>query len=233
MKHIVKNIHFVGIGGAGMSGIAEVLLNLGYRVTGSDLGTSAATQRLASLGATVMQACDLSRDPVPVERARPAGALAQAGAEVDVVLTRSAREFIGAVTFEALTGRPVHTELVAEGHALDHIKLARSAELILVAPTTAVPMSNATRRILSDMRPFLAPAAARSGEIGVLGRPRRRAGAEEPQVTITGVGDLVPRPRWDEDGVAHGDHPVLAGDLHPRRARQNVIHLQLLRRRLR
>ena len=55
MKHIVKNIHFVGIGGAGMSGIAEVLLNLGYRVTGSDLGTSAATQRLASLGATVMQ----------------------------------------------------------------------------------------------------------------------------------------------------------------------------------
>ena len=37
MKHIVKNIHFVGIGGAGMSGIAEVLLNLGYRVTGSDL----------------------------------------------------------------------------------------------------------------------------------------------------------------------------------------------------
>ena len=63
--------------------------------------------------------------------------LAQAGAEVDVVLTRSAREFIGAVTFEALTGRPVHTELVAEGHALDHIKLARSAELILVAPATA------------------------------------------------------------------------------------------------
>lgn len=55
MKHIVKNIHFVGIGGAGMSGIAEVLLNLGYRVTGSDLGSSAATQRLASLGATVMQ----------------------------------------------------------------------------------------------------------------------------------------------------------------------------------
>ncbi len=63
--------------------------------------------------------------------------LAQAGAKVDVVLTRSAREFIGAVTFEALTGRPVHTELVAEGHALDHIKLARSAELVVVAPATA------------------------------------------------------------------------------------------------
>lgn len=63
--------------------------------------------------------------------------LTQAGAEVDVVLTRSAREFIGAVTFEALTGRPVHTELVAEGHALDHINLARDAQLIVVAPATA------------------------------------------------------------------------------------------------
>ena len=37
MKHIVQQIHFVGIGGAGMSGIAEVLLNLGYQVSGSDL----------------------------------------------------------------------------------------------------------------------------------------------------------------------------------------------------
>ncbi|HEY8607227.1 MAG TPA: UDP-N-acetylmuramate--L-alanine ligase [Noviherbaspirillum sp.] len=53
MKHKVKNIHFVGIGGAGMSGIAEVLLNLGYTVTGSDLGSNAATQRLAELGARV------------------------------------------------------------------------------------------------------------------------------------------------------------------------------------
>ncbi|HUX24429.1 MAG TPA: UDP-N-acetylmuramate--L-alanine ligase [Burkholderiales bacterium] len=53
MKHKVKRVHFVGIGGSGMSGIAEVLLNLGYQVTGSDLGSNAATQRLAGLGATV------------------------------------------------------------------------------------------------------------------------------------------------------------------------------------
>jgi UDP-N-acetylmuramate--alanine ligase len=53
MKHKVKNIHFVGIGGSGMSGIAEVLLNLGYGVSGSDLGTNAATTRLARLGACV------------------------------------------------------------------------------------------------------------------------------------------------------------------------------------
>ena len=53
MKHKVKNIHFVGIGGSGMNGIAEVLLNLGFQVSGSDLGESVATQRLKQLGATV------------------------------------------------------------------------------------------------------------------------------------------------------------------------------------
>jgi UDP-N-acetylmuramate--alanine ligase len=53
MKHKVRNVHFVGIGGSGMSGIAEVLLNLGYQVTGSDLGSNAATVRLAGLGALV------------------------------------------------------------------------------------------------------------------------------------------------------------------------------------
>jgi phosphopantothenoylcysteine decarboxylase/phosphopantothenate--cysteine ligase len=63
--------------------------------------------------------------------------LTQAGAAVDVVLTRSASEFVGAVTFEALTGRPVHTALVAPGHALDHIRLARAAQAVIVAPATA------------------------------------------------------------------------------------------------
>jgi UDP-N-acetylmuramate--alanine ligase len=53
MKHIVQQIHFVGIGGAGMSGIAEVLLNLGYRVSGSDLSKSASTERLKSFGAQI------------------------------------------------------------------------------------------------------------------------------------------------------------------------------------
>jgi UDP-N-acetylmuramate--alanine ligase len=53
MKHKIKHIHFVGIGGSGMSGIAEVLLNLGYKVSGSDLSSNAASQRLAELGARV------------------------------------------------------------------------------------------------------------------------------------------------------------------------------------
>ncbi len=50
MKHAVRHIHFVGVGGVGMSGIAEILLNLGYTISGSDLADSATLRRLASLG---------------------------------------------------------------------------------------------------------------------------------------------------------------------------------------
>ncbi|MEY4481700.1 MAG: UDP-N-acetylmuramate--alanine ligase [Pseudomonadota bacterium] len=53
MKHILHQIHFVGIGGAGMSGIAEVLLNLGYRVSGSDMAESSTTKRLRECGAEI------------------------------------------------------------------------------------------------------------------------------------------------------------------------------------
>ena len=51
----IQRIHFVGIGGIGMSGVAEVLLNLGYGISGSDLRHSAVTQRLATLGATIFE----------------------------------------------------------------------------------------------------------------------------------------------------------------------------------
>ncbi len=53
MKHKVKKIHFIGIGGSGMNGIAEVLLNLGFQVSGSDLSDNSVTQRLNKLGAKV------------------------------------------------------------------------------------------------------------------------------------------------------------------------------------
>lgn len=55
MKHKVKNIHFIGIGGSGMSGIAEVLINLGFQVSGSDLASNSVTARLVAAGATVYQ----------------------------------------------------------------------------------------------------------------------------------------------------------------------------------
>ena len=54
MKHKVKNIHFIGIGGSGMSGIAEVLFNQGFEVTGSDLTESAVTKRLMAQGIKVV-----------------------------------------------------------------------------------------------------------------------------------------------------------------------------------
>ncbi|MGB7134094.1 MAG: Mur ligase domain-containing protein, partial [Acidobacteriaceae bacterium] len=50
-----QRVHFIGIGGIGMSGIAEILLNLDYPVSGSDLRRSAVTERLASLGAIVFE----------------------------------------------------------------------------------------------------------------------------------------------------------------------------------
>jgi UDP-N-acetylmuramate--alanine ligase len=58
MRHRVKRVHFVGIGGAGMSGIAEVLMNLGYEVSGSDLVESATTRRLSDLGAHIARGHD-------------------------------------------------------------------------------------------------------------------------------------------------------------------------------
>ena len=54
MKHRIQHIHFIGIGGSGMSGIAEVLLNLGYAISGSDIQESAVTQRLERLGANIV-----------------------------------------------------------------------------------------------------------------------------------------------------------------------------------
>ncbi|HEY0780349.1 MAG TPA: flavoprotein, partial [Gemmatirosa sp.] len=77
--------------------------------------------------------------------------LAQAGAEVDVVMTRSATEFVGAVTLEALVGRPVHTDLIAAGHALDHIKLARAANAVVVAPCTADFLARAVHGQAGDL----------------------------------------------------------------------------------
>jgi UDP-N-acetylmuramate--alanine ligase len=60
MKHAVKHIHFVGVGGAGMSGIAEILHNLGYTVSGSDLHDSATARRLARLGVRIFTGHDAS-----------------------------------------------------------------------------------------------------------------------------------------------------------------------------
>ncbi|MDQ6887719.1 MAG: bifunctional phosphopantothenoylcysteine decarboxylase/phosphopantothenate--cysteine ligase CoaBC, partial [Gemmatimonadota bacterium] len=77
--------------------------------------------------------------------------LSHAGAQVDVVMTRSAMEFVGPITFEALTGRPVHFEMFEAGRALDHIRLARDAEAIVIAPATADLMARAAQGHADDL----------------------------------------------------------------------------------
>jgi phosphopantothenoylcysteine decarboxylase/phosphopantothenate--cysteine ligase len=77
--------------------------------------------------------------------------LTQAGAEVDVVMTRAALEFVGAITFEAVTGRRSYSEIFGAGNALDHIRLAREAEIFVVAPATADFLARAAHGHADDL----------------------------------------------------------------------------------
>lgn len=77
--------------------------------------------------------------------------LTQAGAEVDVVMTRGALEFVGAITFEAVTGRRAYSEIFGSGNALDHIRLARECDLFVVAPATADFMARAAHGLADDL----------------------------------------------------------------------------------
>src|SRR5271167_4611198 len=94
----IQQIHFVGIGGIGMSGIAEVLLNLGYRVSGSDLKSSAVTQRLVGLGATIFE-----------------GHRAENIAGAEVVVTSSA---IAAENPEVLEAHKLHVPVIQRAEML-------------------------------------------------------------------------------------------------------------------
>ncbi|HET7586285.1 MAG TPA: bifunctional phosphopantothenoylcysteine decarboxylase/phosphopantothenate--cysteine ligase CoaBC [Gemmatimonadaceae bacterium] len=77
--------------------------------------------------------------------------LTLAGASVDVVMTRAATEFIGPVTLEALTGRVAYHDLFASGRALAHIRLAREAELVIVAPATADLLARTASGMADDL----------------------------------------------------------------------------------
>src|ERR1035437_1838675 len=105
----IQRIHFVGIGGIGMSGIAEVLLNLGYRISGSDLKTSAVTARLAVLGATTFE-----------------GHAAANIAGADVVVTSSA---ISTDNPDVAEARRLHVPVIRRAEMLAELmRLKRSEE---------------------------------------------------------------------------------------------------------
>ena len=125
MKHKVKHIHFVGIGGAGMSGIAEVLANLGFTVSGSDLAESATTRRLAGAGVRSLSAMPAvtsgapmrwslsdgseGRQPGSRRRAREEGAGGAARADAG----RTDAPEAGASPLPARTAKTTTTSLVA------------------------------------------------------------------------------------------------------------------------
>ena len=77
--------------------------------------------------------------------------LTQGGAEVDVVMTRAAQEFVGAITFEAVTGRRTYSDIFGAGNALDHIRLAREADMFVVAPATADFLARAAHGHADDL----------------------------------------------------------------------------------
>lgn len=77
--------------------------------------------------------------------------LAEAGAQVDVILTEGAAEFVRPLTFEALSGRPVLTSLWAPNAALEHVRLAAEAELVIVAPATANLLARMAQGIGDDL----------------------------------------------------------------------------------
>jgi UDP-N-acetylmuramate--alanine ligase len=113
MKHKVRRIHFVGIGGAGMSGIAEVLINLGFEVSGSDMADNAVTQRLAGLGARIFK-----------------GHAAIQMANADVLVTSTA---VKADNPEVVAARAAHVPVVARAMML--AELMRFKQGIAVAGT--------------------------------------------------------------------------------------------------
>ncbi len=85
--------------------------------------------------------------------------LTRLGAMVDVVLSRGAEAFVGPVTFEAMTRRPVRTSLWTAGEALDHISLGRTPDLIIVAPATAHCLARCAAGLADDLLTALLLAA--------------------------------------------------------------------------
>ena len=154
----IQRIHFVGIGGIGMSGIAEVLLNLGYKVSGSDLKSSAVTQRLAGLGATTFE-----------------GHRAENIAGAEVVVTSSA---ISAENPEVTEAHRLHIPVIQRAEML--------AELMRLKYGIAIAGMHGKTTTTSMVAAVLAAGGPRSDRR--CRWPRRRHGIERApgQVAISG-----------------------------------------------
>ena len=142
MKHAVKHIHFVGIGGAGMSGIAEILHNLGYRISGSDQSESATTERAGRARASASRSATTPRNIAgaeavvtssAVQRRQPGGAWRRARARIPVVpravmlaeLMRLKQGIAIAGTHGKTTTTSLVTSVLAEGGARPDLRHRR------------------------------------------------------------------------------------------------------------
>jgi phosphopantothenoylcysteine decarboxylase/phosphopantothenate--cysteine ligase len=151
------------------------------------------------------------------------------GAHVDAVLTRGAGEFVGAVTFESVTRRPVHTSLWEPGRALEHIALGQDTDLIIVAPATAHLLARAAAGMADDLLTavllagtapvLLAPAMndemyadpATSANLALLRDRGWRTVGPNIGPLAEGASDRPGRMAEPEEILAHAER-VLAGD---------------------
>jgi phosphopantothenoylcysteine decarboxylase/phosphopantothenate--cysteine ligase len=118
--------------------------------------------------------------------------LAQLGADVRVIMTRSAERFVGAQTFAALTGNPVYTELFGPGADVPHVELARGAELLIVAPATA----NALAKLANGFADDLFSATVLTASCPVLIAPAMHTEMWENEATRANVETLTGRHMW-------------------------------------
>ena len=114
----------------------------------------------------------------------------ESGHRVRVVPTPSALEFVGAATFEALSGQPVHTGVFADVHQVPHVRLGKEADLVVVAPATADLLARAAQGRADDLL-----IASTGGEESIIPEIRR------PDGVIAGTTSLFPG-SWGEEIIA-------------------------------
>jgi len=152
-----KHIHFVGIGGIGMSGIAELLLNLGYKVSGSDLRSSEITRRLESLGGTVYQ-----------------GHQAAGVANADVVVASSA---IGDNNPEILAARDEHIPVIQRAEMLAELMRLKKYGIAIAGSHGKTSTTSLVAAILAEAG--LDPTVVVGGKVDHLGGSNARLGEGE------------------------------------------------------
>ncbi len=157
MYQKAKHIHFVGIGGIGMSGIAELLLNLGYRVSGSDLRSSEITRHLENLGAAVYQ-----------------GHQAAGVADADVVVASSA---IGDDNPDILAAREEHVPVIQRAEMLAELMRLKKYGIAVAGSHGKTSTTSLVASILAEAG--LDPTVVVGGKVDYLGGSNARLGEGE------------------------------------------------------